>query len=82
MNYKRFKKYIVVDESGRPMAYSPFDKNGGQFCYCHTEKWRRPYALEVYSLKKAKALIVKSNEWRKAKSFDTQDGKYLLMPVK
>ena len=83
MNYKRFKKYIVVDADNTPMAFCDFGKRGGQFCYCQSEECRRPFALEVYSLEKARGLINKTIEFRRGMKFNDGEGKkYFLMPVK
>lgn len=75
MNYKRFKKYIVVDENYCPMSY---DRN--QFVYCNTEQNRRPFPVKIYTLKQAKELIKKTCEWRAKQGFLM--GNYYLMPIK
>lgn len=82
MNYKNYKKYVVVDEKDRPMSFQVQDKQGGQFVYCSTETSRRPVPIEAYSLKMARLLIKQSHSWRKLKGYGDQLEKYFVMPLK
>ena len=79
MNYKKFKRYIVVNANRQPMAFSTIDKKGGQFFFCNTEEARRPFALKSYTLKQARDLIKKTLEWRSKKGLES--GQYYLMPI-
>lgn len=82
MNYKRFKRYIVVDEENRPMAYEDYGKKLGQFYYCQSERNRRPFPLKTYTFCEAKKLIKKTHAFRRSNFFQEQTDKYYLMPIR
>jgi len=74
-NLKMFKKFIVIGELG-PMAW---DKD--QFCYCSKEGWQDDhFPLRLYSYKRAKELIRKSNANRT--KWKMEPNSFKLMPVK
>lgn len=74
MNFKNYKKYIVVDEDNRPMT---FEVN--QFCYCTNHQGRNPFPVNLYSYEEAMELIKKTIEYRTKNEFSI--GTYNLMPV-
>ncbi len=74
MNLKSYKKFIIVDEDNKPMAFS-----GDQLCYCHNQKAPVQFALQAYPLKTAQALIKKTIAFRRRHGFSI--GKYYLMPI-
>lgn len=76
MKALEYKKFIVVDEDDRPMAF-----DGDQLCFCHTEDWQDDaWPVRIYSKETARRYIKKSIEFRKKNGFS--DGQYKLMPVK
>lgn len=74
MNFKKFKKYIVVNEENRPMSFK-----GNQFVYCQTHHNRSPFPLKLYSKEQAEYLIKKTVEYRIRRGFNVTD--YNLIPV-
>lgn len=75
MNYKRYKKYIIVDAKNyRPMVFQD-----DQFVYAETERSRQPFALKIYTYNKARKLIKQSTEFRNKNNFIFTQ--YILMPI-
>lgn len=74
MNHKRYKKYIVVNEFGRPMTFL-----GDQFIYAETERRRSPVALQSYTHEEAKDLIKQTVEYKIKNNFSV--GEYWLIPI-
>lgn len=73
-DFHKYKKFLVVDESGKVMAFS-----GGQFCYCTNESWQdEHFPAKAYSYSQATDLIRKTKRNRKRKGFDP--GEYILVP--
>jgi hypothetical protein len=79
MNHKKYKKFIVVNELGKPMTFVSLDKTGGSFLLCQTELSRRPLAAKSYTLKEARKLIEITKEWRTKKDYPVRS--YILMPI-
>lgn len=74
MNIKNYKRYIVVDEDYKPMAF-----DGDQFVYCHISINRNPLSVKTYSYNKALSLIRETIDYRLDNNFKV--GGYHLMPV-
>lgn len=76
-NLKIFKKFIVIDADNEiPMSF-----DGDQFCYCTNDSWQDDhFPVRLYSYKRAKELIRRSNSYRIKNKMSPNNFK--LMPVK
>lgn len=82
MNFKRYKKYLVISSEGRPMSYEKIGRDGGQFAFCGDQTCRQPLPAKTYTHKQATELIKKTVEWRNEQGYsDFANEEYLLMPV-
>lgn len=71
------KKYIIVDEDNRPMAW---DARGEQLAYVDIFRYGR-FHLRVYTKNEAKKLIRTTIENRKKWRLNDDDREYNLMRV-